>query len=367
MEPVPLRKVNSVLLLFVLSTMVLFYGRDVLIPVTFSILLAMLMVPVSNWLERKGMNRVWSSTVSILIIIIAFFLLVFLVGLEIKTVSEDWDRISKKFDSAIVGTSDWIEQNFGVASHKQLQLLKEQSQSGVSQIGSFLKVFFSRTLSFFASSVLCIVFMYLMLYQREKYKQFFLYVYKGENPDQAIKVLEKISKVAQNYLIGRALSIIILTILFFIGLALIGIKGAFLLAFIGAVLTIVPYVGTIIGGLIPVLITLVTESSYEPALYVLIVMAGVQAIDNYFIEPYVVGGEVNLSALSTILILAVGGYVWGVSGMILFIPMLGILKIVFDNIDELKPYGYLIGDQKKERSSKRIFEWFKKKFGRGEK
>jgi predicted PurR-regulated permease PerM len=127
----------------------------------------------------------------------------------------------------------------------------------------------------------------------------------------------------------------------------------------------VPYVGSIVGGVLPFFITLATADSTNAAFAVLIVILCVQAIDNYLIEPNVVGGQVNLSALSTIVILVIGGFVWGVAGMILFIPMLGIAKIVFDHLEGLEPYGYLIGDQQKGSPSGKIMDKIKKFFGKG--
>jgi predicted PurR-regulated permease PerM len=105
---------------------------------------------------------------------------------------------------------------------------------------------------------------------------------------------------------------------------------------------------------------MVTESTIQPAIWVLVALIFIQAIDNYFVEPNVIGGEVRLTALSTILAIFMGGIVWGIAGMILFIPILGILKIIFNHVAKLKPYGYLIGDEGRSPSS-RIKEWFRKK------
>jgi predicted PurR-regulated permease PerM len=122
-------------------------------------------------------------------------------------------------------------------------------------------------------------------------------------------------------------------------------------------------VGTVLGGLFPVMMALVTEDSMQPALFAILVMFTIQTIDNYFIEPNIVGGEVNLSALTSILSIIAGGMIWGVAGMILFLPMAGILKIICDHVESLKPIGYLIGDPDGKKASK-LSQWIKDKFSK---
>jgi predicted PurR-regulated permease PerM len=159
------------------------------------------------------------------------------------------------------------------------------------------------------------------------------------------------------------MSITIIAVLYSIGLSIVGIKNAILLAGIAAILTLIPYVGTVLGGLFPVMMALVTEDSMRPALLAILVMFSIQTIDNYFIEPNIVGGEVNLSALASILSIVAGGLIWGVAGMILFLPMMGITKIICDHVESLKPIGYVVGDPGGNKSS-RLREWIMDKFSR---
>ncbi|HEX6891140.1 MAG TPA: AI-2E family transporter, partial [Chryseolinea sp.] len=158
-------------------------------------------------------------------------------------------------------------------------------------------------------------------------------------------------------------SIVILFICYTIGLLIIGIKNALLLAAVASLLTIIPYAGTIVGSMFPVLMAIVTEDSYQPVIWTAILVIVIQAVDNYFIEPYVVGGEVNLSAMATIVIIVCGGLIWGIAGTILFIPLLGIIKIVCDHVEPLKPYGFLVGDPSGNKPSK-IGSWISDLFKR---
>jgi predicted PurR-regulated permease PerM len=363
MKAVPLNRVNSVLLCGILICIVLFYAKQVLIPVTAAVMLAMLVTPLAGWLERKGVGRAFSTLLCVLLVLLVLAAVMMLIVTQGKSLASQVPKMQEKVTLLLQQAQSSIEAKWNISPEKQVSFVKEQSHSFLQSSGSFLKTFLTGTTAVLGGFVLIIVFMFLLLYQREKYETFLLKLYKGDDPDRAKEVINKTSKVAQHYLVGRLISVAILTALYTIGLVAIGIENAFLLSFIAALLTIVPYVGSIIGGLFPFMVALVTEDSFTPAMWTLGVIVFVQSIDNYFIEPYVVGGEVNISAFFTILILAVGGFVWGVAGMILFIPLLGIAKIVFDHVDELQPYGYLVGDQQEGRQSSRLWNTIKKKLG----
>lgn len=356
MKAASLQRVNSVLFFGILIVVVLYYAKQVLIPVTAAAMLAMLVVPFANWLEKKEISRGSSTALSVLLVIVVIGFIVSLVVIQGNQMSADIPKMQEKTTKMLQQVQAYIQNKWKISPEQQMRFAKEQAKSFLQSSGSSLGTFLTGLTGILGGSVLIIVFMFLLLYQREKYETFLLKLYNGEDPDHAKAVFEKAAKVAQYYLLGRLISIGILTALYSIGLMAIGIKNAFLLSFIAALLTMIPYVGTIIGSLFPVMMAMVTEDSFTPALWTLGVMVFIQAFDNYFIEPYVVGGEVNISAFFTILIIAIGGFIWGVAGMIMFIPMLGIAKIAFDHIDELEPYGYLVGDQEEGRQSDRLWK-----------
>jgi predicted PurR-regulated permease PerM len=347
-------KVNLYLMLFVLLTAVMYFGKPILIPVLLGAMFAMLMAPFCCRMDRLGMSRGFSSFMGLLVV---FFSLLIIFGIAVWQVAlfvEDLPLIEERTTDLLVQVQHFIEDKFSIPAEKQVTIIQKQfkalSGSAGSLVGQMLKNF-SSTIAWL---VLTLVFTYLFLYNRERYESFFLKLFKNEDPHKIKTVVAKISHVAQHYLTGRAISVIVLFIFYSLGLLLVGIKNALLLAAIGALLTVIPYVGTILGGLFPVLMALVTENSLAPAFWAGVVMLTVQAVDNYFIEPYVVGGEVNLSALATIIIIVCGGLIWGTFGMILFIPLLGIAKIICDNVESLKPYGYLIGDPDKKKPTSHL-------------
>lgn len=358
-----LKRTNSVMLFFVLGTVILYYGSQILIPVFFAILFSTLMTPLANKLEEKGLSRGLTSVISVLILLVSLGLVIFLVAVEISHIIEDSDQIGKNLGKMKTRLQSYLTQQWDVPE-TAFAKAKEKLKSVGKNVGDYLGTFLTGMVSILSNGVIVLIMTFLLLYQRGKYERFFLQLMPGKNVEDDKQVLDKVSKVAQQYLVGRAMSVAIITILTWIGLMFTGIQNPFLLAFISGVLTIVPYVGSIIGSLIPVMMAFVTMGDFGSTLGVVAVVVVVQSIDNYFVEPFVIGGEVNLSALATIVSIFIGGVLWSVAGMILFIPLFAMIKIVCSEIDPLKPVGLLLGDQGEGRQSKRIADWFKKKFGK---
>jgi predicted PurR-regulated permease PerM len=354
-------RVNQYLLFFILLVVLLYFGRAFLIPVVFAALLAMLMAPVCRRLEKVGLNRPFASLVCVLILLLVVVGIGAVITAQFSAFAEDVTMIEKKAKEFVEQAQAFIQEKFGITAEKQEQAVKEQSKEAGKAAGNIAAKILGVVTAAVAGIALTLVFTFLFIYSKEKYGEFFLKLYKDEDRSKVKKIVDEISHVAQQYLTGRALSITIIAVLYSIGLSILGIKNAILLAGIAALLTVVPYVGTVLGGLFPVMMALVTEDSMQPALYAVLVMFTIQTIDNYFIEPNIVGGEVNLSALVSILSIIAGGMIWGVPGMILFLPMAGILKIVCDHVESLKPIGYLIGDPGGKKTSK-LSSLIKEKF-----
>lgn len=361
MEPIPLKKINSILLFSILIGVILFYAKKVLIIVVFSMMLAMLMTPVANKLEQWKIGRVLSTIICLFIVILVLTAIISLISAQIASLGQDLPLIQGKLEKYLHDFQTYIQNKFNISSERQIDIVKEQARSFMQSAGNFITKIIKGFAGTIGSLLVTLVFMFLLLFQREKYETFILKLYKGEKPERAKEVIQKISKVSRQYLWGRLLSIIILTIMYSVGLLIIGIKNAILLSAIAALLTFIPYIGPVIGGMFPFFMAMITENSFGPALAVAGVIILIQTIDNYFIEPYIVGGEVHISAFFTILVLIVGGFVWGIAGVILFLPMLGMAKIIFDHIEPLKPYGYLVGDQKQQQPYNKLWERIKKK------
>lgn len=363
MKKISLFRNSMILLFFVLLTIILYYGKQVLVMLIFPTFLAMLMAPVSNYLEKFKIPRIVTTIISVLIIVIIIVATFWMLTAQIVSFAEELPVIEEKFHRLLNTVQVWFEEQFGISPVQQVEAINNQANNFISQAGAFITKAVTGTFNLIGKLIIVLVFTFLFLLHREKYEDFFIMLSSDKDEEQTRLVIDKISKVGQQYLTGRAITIVILTIFYTIGLLIIGIKNAFLLSAIAAIVTFIPYVGPILGGVFPVFMALVTEDSFGPVLGVIIVLSIAQTIDNYFISPVVIGGNINISPFFTIFILILGGIMWGLAGVILFLPMLGIVKIIFDNVDGLTPYGFLIGDQDTDEE-KNFWKKLKNKFSK---
>lgn len=349
-----LSQINKLLLFTVLSGVILYYGREFFIIITFAGFLAMLMTPVSNRMENHSIPRVLSSLISTLVIVAVIAGIIALLSTQIVTLSEDFPQIKSRIEDGVVSLETWINRSFGISS----DTLKSRASEILSSAGGFITGAVKSTFSLIGGSALMLVFTFLFLLHREKYENFVVMLSREDKRNETRMVIGKISKIAQQYLAGRLISIFILGVLYVTGFSIIGLRNALLLSVIAAIMTFIPYIGPFIGGFIPFFLAIVS-GSFNQALWVVVIIGLAQLFDNYFVEPYVVGGSVSISPFFTIFILILGGVVWGIAGVILFLPLLGIFKIIFENVDSLQPYAYLIGDQKKSSGPDGIWKKFK--------
>jgi predicted PurR-regulated permease PerM len=354
-----LERINKILLFVILTSIVLYFGRGFFVLISFAGLLAMLMTPVSNRLENRGVSRVISSLISVMIIVIIFSVVILLLAAQIGNIGKELPLILLRYEEIKLDLQRWVNDSLGVSS----QQLRVHASEVFNNAGSFLTNFIKNTIAFIGSLFVVLVFIFLFLMQRTKYEKFVLMLYKEEKRNKAKDMIDRISQVAQQYLTGRLVAACIMGILFLIGFLIVGLKNSVILALIVAIMTIIPYVGALIGGLVPLFISMI-DGSLNQSIWVVIIILAINTIDHYIIEPYVVGGSVNISPFFTIFVLILGGLIWGIPGIILFLPLSGIIKIVFENVEGLQPYASLIGDQRDSSKPKNSWAGLKRIFSR---
>jgi predicted PurR-regulated permease PerM len=342
-------------------SIVLYFGREFFVLLIFSGFFSMLLTPVANWLEAHKIPRSISSLISVIIIVITVLAVTFLLSAQIVSLVQELPKIRSEIQDMINNFKSWINAEFSLNIQEQANNLKDEASEVVNKAGSFLTGVVRGTFTFIGSFILVLVFTFLFLLHREKYEHFVIMLHKPEKRKDAEEVLANVSRIAHHYLGGRIIAIVFIAILLIIGFLIIGLKNGIILAAITALVAIIPYVGPLIGGLLPFSMALV-EGSFSQAIEVAIVVLIVNVIDHYLIEPYVVGGSVRISPLFTILVLVVGGVLWGIAGIILFLPLTGILKIIFENVEGLHPYAYLIGNGEDPSTSNSMVDIFTRIF-----
>jgi predicted PurR-regulated permease PerM len=188
------------------------------------------------------------------------------------------------------------------------------------------------------------VYVSMILYYKPLLLEFVSRLFRSEHHVAVTEVLTSTKRIIQSYVAGLFFELIIVAVLNSAGLLLLGIQYAIILGIIGAILNLIPYVGGIVAIALPMIIAFVTKDSLTYPLLVLGLYMLIQFIDNNYIIPKIVAAKVQINALISVIAVLIGGALWGVSGMFLSIPLTAIMKVVFDHIEQLKPWGYLLGD-----------------------
>jgi predicted PurR-regulated permease PerM len=346
---ITLKETNQLLLFIIMLTTVLLLGKPLLVPIIMACLLAMLMAPLCCRLDKK-LPRALSALTCVLILLIAISGICTLVSLEISNFMKDLPRIERKTDQLVEQVHNFIDKEIKISPEQQDGIIKKEINRLGNSTGMYIRMLLTGVLSTLSGIVITLVFTFLLLFGKEKYEVFCIMLYKDGNPAEVQRTINEITKVSQQYLTGRAISMSIQATLFSVGLSIIGVQNSVTLGCLAGLLSIFPYLGPVLGGLFPVLMSLLSED-ISTTFWVLTLLVCVQVFDNYLVEPNVVGGKVNLSAFATILIIIMGGTLWGVAGMIMFVPILGIVKIIFTHVVALNHYAYLIGDPDEKEPS----------------
>ena len=349
MSTVYLNQTLRVLLLFVLVFGILFFGRAVFIPLTFGAILAMLLLPICRWLQGKGINNGIASALSLVALLVLVGGIITLLQYQLSDLGDDLSKIQERVSNTITELKNYVKQHFGISHREQQKIIKEQQSGGMGQAAGMVTTMVGSVAGIMVDTILVLVYTFLFIFFRGHFKKFILRLFKPDNRDKTEVVLQNASKVTQQYLGGLGLMIVMLWIMYGIGFSIAGVKNALFFAVLCGILELVPFAGNITGTSITVLMALAQSGDVKVVFGVIITYAFVQLIQTYILEPLVVGDRLNINPLFTILIIVVGEAVWGIPGMILAVPLLGIFKIICDNAEPLKDYGFLIGPPKEKK------------------
>lgn len=369
-EPVkfpPYFKYTVILLGVVLTFYCLTEAKMLLIPVSFSMVLALLLYPFATWLEQKRIPRSIASAISVLLVLVLLATMVYIFSRRITRISAELPALEEKLAETIDRGQLYIEERFEIDQTEQRAYVKNALENFSENSAVLFSNAFSLTAGIINYIIIVPLSLFFFLYYRTFLKSFLFMLLPRQQHDRLALALENVQQVIQSYIVGLFMVISVVAVLNTLGLSLLGIDHAVFFGLLAALLTIIPYVGIFIGSLLPVIYAFITTSSLLYPLGVILVFSFIQFLEGNFITPNVVGSKVSLNPFAAIFALLIGGVVWGPAGMILFIPFLAMLKVLFDVIDPLKPYGYVLGvpEVKNEKKVYRgwylqINRWFRK-------
>lgn len=338
-------KATVILVLSALIIAFMILAQNILIPLVLSIFFTFLLLPVSGKLESWRIPKSLSILISILLAFVFFGALIFLFVQQISSFINDWPALQKIISVKWESLQQFVVETFHISKIEQEAWLTNKIKENARTGGVLVFGIFSATSSFLASFSLIPIYVFFLTFYKEKIKEFVRLISKGNNDDQALNVVRKVSQVSQKYLTGIFLDVIILSILNTTGFLILGLPHAILFGVLISMLNIIPYVGILIGSLFPIIMAFITFDTLGYTLAVAGVCVFVQFLDNNFITPMVVGRSVSINPLTATLALIASALIWGIPGMILCMPLTGMLKVVLDNVESMKPYGFLLGEE----------------------
>lgn len=329
--------------LFALIAM-LYIAQSILIPLIFAIIIAIVLHPVVHFLVRLHINRIIAISISLLITILLIAGVGILLFTQASQLSESWPVLVQKFTLAFNQLITWSSGYLDISTSKiHTWIIDTRSDflnNNTSAIGQTLISVGSGLLILF----LIPVYVFLILYYEPLLLDFIRKLFGEKNRGQVSEIISLTKNVIQRYLVGLVIEAFIVAVLEIAALLLLGIQYAILLGIIGALLNVIPYIGGLVAVALPMMIALATKDSAWYAVYVLVIYYIIQLIDNNYIVPKIVASKVKINALFSIIVVIAGNALWGVSGMFLSIPVLAVIKLIFDHVDPLKPWGFLLGD-----------------------
>lgn len=338
-----LSRTVQILLVIILTGAILFAGRKFLVPIALAGLLSMLLLPLSTWLESKGVKRGLSSALSVLTLLVGIAGIIALLSWQMSNVAEDLSQIKTVASERVEQVRKFASDKLGISQEEQQQMMEENKASGAGSAAKIGAAVLGGLLGGIVTFIIAVVYIFMFLYYRGHFKKFILKLVPASDKTEATRVMQEASQVAQKYLGGLGLMIMMLWVLYGIGFSIVGVKNPIFFAILCGVLEIVPYVGNLTGNAITLLMTMAQGGDFGMMIGVVVTYGLVQFFQNNVLTPLIVGSEVNINPVFTIMALLAGELIWGVPGMILAIPMLGIFKIICDHVESLKPYGFVMG------------------------
>lgn len=339
---------------------VLVVAKTVLIPLSLALLLSFILYPIVKRLEKWGLNKLFSAFITLLVLFALIGGSITLFSTEIMSLSNKFQDFTGKIMDTLTEAVVFVNRNINFVDGLQREELLEEGKEYLKESsGTLIQNTFSGTASFFTGLISTIIFTFLFLIYREGLTKAIVAFGDDKNKVKIFRMLKNIQSVGKQYLSGMFLLILILGCANSLGLLIIGIDSPFFFGFLAAVLSIIPFVGTTIGAIIPVLYAFMSSDSLWIPIAVIILFWAIQIIESNFLNPKIVGSSLNVNALAAILSLLIGASVWGVAGMVLFLPFAAILKVVCEEFDDLQPIAMLISDDISNNTSKKSnsFKW----------
>lgn len=336
-----------VLQYFFFITIILYLGRSLFIPLSIGLLIGFILYPFCRWLERRKVPRLWSIFIGLIGFLSLTLSIVFLLSYQFVQFMEEWPELSQKLEVLIQQLDDRIATSW----------TREFIDPEIGLLGSFISYISTHILpeipstlyQYSISLVLFIIipiFSGLILFYREVLVAFLYQIFPSNQDKYIAKLMPDVIVTYYNFIKGMGVVYLVVGILNSIGLFLLGVPNPIFFGFVASILTFIPYVGITIGAILPMAVSWIKYDSLFHPIGVMVVFIIVQILEANVIFPLAVSQRLKINALVTLVVIVAGGIIWGAMGMILFLPFVAILKLIADQVDEMRPIAILLGTRK---------------------
>ncbi len=341
-----LNRINKFLIFILGGFALLHYGSSFLIPFLFGAFLASLVTPFCDLLESLKINRIFSSLISTLVVFIVVGGLLFLFIFQTDKFVSDIGSVRDQLGNLMDSIEKQITSVANITAEEQKRFWEERTDQIVDRIDSLATSFFGGVINALSGLLLILIYVFLLLLYRDRLTRFVMMYIADDKKEHVQEMIGRMSRVVHHYLWGRVKVMSLLGIMYYATFLVFGLPYALLITIFGALITIIPYLGPLISGLVPILFAFLFFDSIPKAVFFTAIIVIEQLIESYVFEPWIIGREVKLNPLIVIIAIILGGLVWGLAGMILFVPLFAIVKIISSNSKGLEPIGHLLGNDK---------------------
>ncbi|MBV9963626.1 MAG: AI-2E family transporter [Parafilimonas sp.] len=330
-------------------------ASEIIIPLIFALLISILLLPVSQWVEKRlNFPRGVASFFTLIFFASIIVLIVYLVGSQIGNLASDWPLFKDQLNTSLTSLQNWVSDTFHYDLEKQKAYINNAASNALSSGSSIVGSTLLSVSSILLFTVLTLIYTFFLLLYRSVLLKFLIALVNDENNNVVHDVVSNIQLVIRKYILGLLLEMLIVASMCWLSFGILGIKYFILLGLITALFNIIPYVGIFTALLLCTIITFATTGASAHLLLVVITIVAVHLIDSNILLPFIVGSKVSINAMITVIGVVAGEMLWGVPGMFLSVPVIAMLKIICDRIEPLKPWAILLGHEKAEKKLKKF-------------
>lgn len=327
----------------VFGSVVLYFGRDIFIPLSFALLISFVLYPICAWMERKGVGRMTAIVIAISILVILGVLLLALLVDQFLGFLNEWQALQGKLNRALQDLSRMLADVFGLSREQQRNILLKISGPSAGNLFAIVSNALSTSALSAVLLVLIPVYVVLILYYRTYWMKILGRLFPSERSETLRSMVSLTIGAYYNFIKGMVVVYLVVGILNSIGLLILGVPHAIFFGFIASILTFIPYVGIIVGSLLPITMAWITYDSIWYPIGIIAIFTFVQYLEANVIFPLAVSRRLNVNTLVMLIAIFTGGLLWGVAGLILFVPYVGILKLITDHNPKWKTLSMILG------------------------